>query len=82
VSTRRVDDIAKQMGIEQISRSQVSRMAGELDELVANWRARPLDSGPYPFVWIDALTMKVREGGRVCQTAVLVATAVNAEGNR
>jgi transposase-like protein len=82
VSTRRVEDIAAQMGIEHVSKSQVSRMASELDELVTAWRNRPLDAGPYPFVWIDALVMKVREGGRVCQTSVLVATAVNAEGTR
>jgi putative transposase len=82
VSTRRVDDIARSMGIEQISKSQVSRICGELDEQVAAWRSRPLDAGAYPFVWVDALSMKVREAGRVVNTAVLVATAVNAEGYR
>jgi putative transposase len=82
VSTRRVDDIARQMGLDGISRSQVSRVCGELDEVVAAWRNRPLDAGPYPFLWIDALSMKVREGGRVCNTAVLVATACNADGHR
>jgi putative transposase len=66
VSTRRVDDIARQMGI---SKSQVSRICGELDEVVAAWRNRPLDAGPYPFVWVDALSMKVREAGRICNTA-------------
>lgn len=82
VSTRRVDDIARQMGIDGISKSQVSRICGDLDEVVAAWRNRPLDAGPYTFVWIDALTQKVREAGRVVNTAVLVATAVNAEGHR
>jgi putative transposase len=82
VSTRRVDDIAKAMGIDGISKSQVSRICGELDEAVAAWRNRPLDRGPYTFVWIDALAMKVREGGRIASTAVLVATAVNADGYR
>jgi putative transposase len=82
VSTRRVDDVARAMGLEGISKSQVSRICGELDELVAAWRNRPLDAGPYPFVWIDALSMKVREGGRICNTAVLVATACNADGHR
>ena len=82
VSTRRVDDVARAMGLEGISKSQVSRICGELDEAVAAWRNRPLDAGPYAFVWIDALSMKVREGGRVCNTAVLVATAVNADGHR
>jgi transposase-like protein len=82
VSTRRVDDIARQMGLDGISKSQVSRVCAELDEVVATWRNRPLDAGPYPFLWIDALSMKVREGGRVCNTAVLVATACNADGHR
>jgi len=82
VSTRRVDDIARSMGIDGISKSQVSRICAELDEQVAAWRNRPLDAGAYPFVWVDALAMKVREAGRVCNTAVLVATAVNADGSR
>jgi putative transposase len=82
VSTRRVDDVARAMGIDQVPKSQVSRVCQELDELVAAWRNRPLDSGPYPLVWIDALSMRVREGGRICSTAVLVATAVNAQGHR
>jgi transposase-like protein len=82
VSTRRVDDVAKAMGLEGISKSQVSRICAELDEVVAAWRNRPLDNGPYTFAWIDALAMKVREGGRVVGTAVLVATAVNADGHR
>jgi putative transposase len=60
----------------------VSRICAELDEVVAAWRSRPLDAGPYPFVWVDALSMKVREGGRVCNTAVLVVTACNADGHR
>jgi putative transposase len=82
VSTRRVDEVARAMGIEQISKSQVSRICAELDELVDAWRNRPLDTGPYPLLWIDALSMRVREGGRICSTAVLVATAVNAQGHR
>lgn len=82
VSTRRVDDVAKAMGIEGISKSQVSRMCAELDETVGQWRDRPLDAGPYPYVWIDALVLKVRQGGRVVPTSALVATAVNAAGRR
>jgi putative transposase len=82
VSTRRVDDIARSMGLDGISKSQVSRICGELDQLVAAWRNRPLDAGPYAFVWIDALAVKVREGGRVVNTAALVATAVGADGHR
>jgi transposase-like protein len=82
VSTRRVEEVARAMGIDGISKSQVSRICAELDEVVDAWRNRPLDTGPYPLVWIDALSMRVREGGRICSTAVLVATAVNADGQR
>ena len=82
VSTRRVDDIARAMGIDGISKSQVSRLCAELDEVVAAWRNRPLDAGPYAFVWLDALVVKVREHGRVVNTAALVATGVNADGYR
>lgn len=82
VSTRRVDDVARAMGIDGISKSQVSRICVELDEIVEQWRSRPLDKGPYTFVWVDALAMKVREGGRIESTCVLLATGVNAEGHR
>jgi putative transposase len=82
VSTRRVDDVARAMGIDGISKSQVSRVCAELDELVAAWRNRPLDAGPYVFVWLDALMIKVREHGRVINTATLVASGVNADGHR
>jgi putative transposase len=81
VSTRRLDDLVKAMGIEGISRSQVSRMAVELDAKVAEFRHRPLE-GVYRYLWIDALTQKVREGGRVVNVSVVIATAVNAEGRR
>jgi transposase-like protein len=82
VSTRRVDDLVKAMGIEGISRSEVSRMAAELDAKVAEFRDRPLDAGPYRYLWIDGLTQKVREGGRVVNVAAVIATAANAEGRR
>jgi putative transposase len=82
VSTRRVDDVARAMGLDGISKSQVSRVCAEFDELVAAWRNRPLDAGPYGFVWLDALIIKVREHGRVVNTAALVATGVNADGHR
>ena len=82
VSTRRVDDIVKAMGIESISRSQVSEMAKSLDAVVEAFRSRPLDAGPYTYIWLDALTQKVREGGRIVNVAVVVATGVNANGNR
>ena len=82
VSTRRVEDLVKAMGIEGISRSEVSRLAGELDAKVAEFRDRPLTSGPYRYLWIDALTQKVREGGRVVNVSAVVATAVTALGQR
>jgi putative transposase len=82
VSTRRVDDLVKAMGIEGISRSEVSRMAAELDARVAEFRDRPLEAGPYRYVWIDALTQRVREGGRVVNVSAVIATAANAEGRR
>lgn len=82
VSTRRMDKLVATLGIDSLSKSQVSRMATDLDEQVTALRQRPLDGGPYAFVAADALTMKVRESGRVVKTAVMVATGVNAEGYR
>lgn len=64
VSTRRVDGLVKTLGIEGISKSRVSEMAKDLDETVEAFRSRPLDGGPYTYVWIDALTQKpARPGG-------------------
>jgi len=82
VSTRRVDDLVKALGIEGISKSEVSRLAQELDAVVAEFKERPLEGGPYRYLWIDALTQKVREGGRVVNVSVVIATALNAEGRR
>ncbi|MEZ3162269.1 IS256 family transposase, partial [Microbacterium sp. BWT-B31] len=82
VSTRRMEDLVKTLGITGLSKSQVSEMARDLDEQVTAFRTRPLDAGPYTFVAADALTMKVREGGRVVKIACLVATGVNADGYR
>jgi transposase-like protein len=82
VSTRRVEKLAASLGVTGLSKSQVSVMAAELDELVAGFRCRPLDGGPYTFVWIDALTQKVREGGRTVNVHCLIATGVNAAGYR
>ncbi|AYJ07662.1 Transposase [Mycobacterium avium subsp. avium] len=83
VSTRRMDKLVKTLGIDSLSKSQVSRMATDLDEHVEAFRHRPLDSaGPFTFVAADALTMKVREGGRVVNGVVLLATGVNGDGHR
>ena len=83
VSTRRMDKLVKTLGIDSLSKSQVSRMAADLDQLVEEFRHRPLgDAGPFTFVAADALTMKVREGGRVINAVVLLATGVNGDGHR
>ena len=82
VSTRRMEKLVQTLGITGLSKSQVSEMAKDLDAQVEAFRTRPLDGGPYTFVAADALTMKVREGGRVVKVAVLLATGVNAEGYR
>ena len=82
VSTRRVDDLVEALGCEGISKSQVSRICQELDGVVESFLGRPLDGGPYPYLWLDALTQKVREAGRIVNVSVVVATAVNSEGRR
>ena len=82
VSTRRVEKLAASLGVVGLSKSQVSAMAAELDEVAASFRNRPLDRGPYTFVWTGALTQKVREGGRTVNVHCLIATGVNADGCR
>ena len=82
VSTRRVEKLAEQLGVRQLSKSQVSEMASHLDAQVEAFRSRPLDSAHYTFVAVDALTMKVREDGRTINVACLVAVGVNADGYR
>ena len=84
VSTRRVDDLVKALGCDGISKSQVSRICQDLDVVVEGFLGRPLDGGPYPYpyLWLDALTQKVREDGRIVNVSVVVATAVNGEGKR
>jgi putative transposase len=82
VSTRRVEKLVEQLGVASLSKSQVSEMATYLDAQVEAFRNRPLDGGPYPFVWLDALAIKVREGGRTVNVHALVAVGVNADGHR
>jgi putative transposase len=82
VSTRRVEKLAASLGVTSLSKSQVSLMAAELDEMVEGFRSRRLDAGPYTFMWIDALTQKVREGGRTVNVHALIATGVSADGKR
>lgn len=82
VSTRRVDGLVKTLGIEGISKSQVSELAKSLDEAVDEFRARRLDNGPYVYVWLDAMTQRVREGGRVVNVCTVIATGITGEGHR
>ena len=83
VSTRRMDKLVKTLGIDSLSKSQVSRMAADLDQIVEEFRHRPLvEAGPFTFVSADALTMKVREGGRVINAVALIAVGVNGDGHR
>ena len=82
VSTRRVDGLVQTLGLTGISKSQVSDLAKELDAAVDDFRNRKLDQGPYSYLWLDALTQRCREGGRVFNVVVVVATAVNALGKR
>lgn len=81
VSTRKVDDLVKTLGIERISKSQVSVLAKELDEVVEAFRQRPL-AGRFPYVWMDALVFKARENGRIVNVAALIAVGVHEDGRR
>jgi putative transposase len=81
VSTRRVEELAETLGITSLSKSQVSELAKSLDAAVEQFRSRPLDGGPYRFVQADALTIKVREGGRTVLVHGLIATGVNADAS-
>ncbi|MGW5210991.1 transposase [Streptomyces sp. NPDC004051] len=80
--TPSVEKLAESLGVTQLSKSQVSSMAKHLDEQVAAFRNRPLDADPYFFVWVDALTQRVREGGRIVNVHALVAVGANADGHR
>jgi len=81
VSTRRVDKLVRTLGIEGISKSEVSRLAASLDEIVEAYRSRPLE-GPYPFLALDALVVKAREDGRIRSVACVHAVGVSADGRR
>lgn len=82
VSTRKVDKVIQQLGIEGIGKSQVSELAKSLDEQVTAFRSRPLEAKAYPYVWLDAMYVKSREGGRIANVAVVVATGVTDDGHR
>ena len=82
VSTRKMEKLAKSLGIESISRSQVSEMTKGLNEQAEDFRNRPLTSNAYPVLWVDALYEKVRYGGHVVSMAILLVCGVSAEGKR
>lgn len=81
ISTRSVDDLIKAMGGSGISKSQVSRLVEEIDERVDAFLARPIE-GEWPYLWIDATYLKVRDGGRIVSTAAIIAVGVNTDGRR
>ncbi len=81
ISTRSVDDLVKALGMTGISKSQVSRLCEEIDERVNAFLERPLE-GDWPYLWIDATYVKVRQGGRIVSVATIIAVAVNSEGRR
>ena len=81
VSTRSVDDLVKAMGMTGISKSQVSRLCAEIDERVTAFLERPIE-GSWPYLWIDATYVKVRQSGRIVSVAVIIAVAVNTDGRR
>ena len=81
ISTRSVDDLVKAMGMTGISKSQVSRLCAEIDERVHRLFERPIE-GDWPYLWIDATYVKVREGGRIISVAVIIAIGANTQGRR
>lgn len=81
VSTRKVDDLVQALGMTGISKSQVSRLCGELDERVRAFLGRPLE-GDWPYLWLDATYLKARDSGRVASKAAVIAVGVNGEGRR
>lgn len=81
VSTRKIKKLASALGIESISRSQVSHITQELNEQVEAFRNRPLAS-TYPVLWVDALYEKIRDGHRVVNMAVQVVVGMDLEGKR
>jgi putative transposase len=81
VSTRAVDDLVKALGMSGVSKSQVSRLCVEIDERVTAFLDRPLE-GDWPYLWIDATYLKVRQNGRIVSVAVIVAVGVNTDGRR
>ena len=81
VSTRRVDDLVQAMGLSGISKSTVSKLCKDIDERVREFLDRPI-SGDWPYLWLDATYLKVRQGGRIVSVAAIIAMAVDTDGRR
>ncbi|TWI93978.1 transposase-like protein [Gemmobacter caeni] len=81
VSTRRVDELVQAMGLSGISKSTVSKLCKDIDERVGEFLNRPL-TGDWPYLWLDATYLKVRQGGRIVPVAAIIAVAANTEGRR
>ena len=81
ISTRSVDDLVQAMGGSGVSKSQVSRLCAEIDERVQAFLHRPIE-GDWPYVWLDATYVKVRQNGRIISAAVIIAVGVNSDGRR
>jgi len=81
VSTRKVDDLVQAMGLNGISKSTVSKLCKDIDERVGEFLNRPL-TGDWPYLWLDATYLKVRQGGRIVSVAAIIAVAVNTDGRR
>src|SRR5215210_3313925 len=81
VSTRRVDELVQAMGLSGISKSTVSKLCKDIDERVTGFLERPLE-GEWPYLWLDATYLRVREGGRIVSVAAIIAVAVSTEGKR
>ncbi len=81
VSTRKVEELVQALGMVGLSKSEVSRICGELDEQMEGFRSRPLE-GEYPYVWLDAKAVKVRQEGRVVNMAAVIAVGVRETGER
>jgi transposase-like protein len=81
ISTRSVDELVKAMGMDGISKSQVSRLCGEIDERVQTFLRRPIE-GEWPYLWLDATYVKARRDHHIVSVAVIVAMAVNSDGRR
>lgn len=81
ISTRSVDDLVQAMGMSGISKSQVSRLCEEIDDRVKTFLGRPIE-GDWPYLWLDATYVKLRQNGRIVSVAVTIAVAVNTDGRR